>query len=241
MTVRAHENNLQRLDRVATCLGEINDEVVYLGGCVAGLLVAEAFAPQVRPTKDVDLIIELVSRTEFYELEQKLLELGFGRPAGDDHPICRWVVKDILVDVMPIDPAILGFSNQWYPLTFQTATAFELPSGRSIHIITAPAFVATKLAAFEDRGEQDYLSSHDLEDLLFVLDGRDAIEQEIKGADPALRQFLAIEISQLLADDRFVEALAGHLSPDPASQARLPNLIERLKRIAGKSASAKET
>lgn len=231
--VRAHDENLRRLGLVAERLGELKDEVVFLGGCVAGLLVSEAAAPLVRPTRDVDLIIEVVSRRAFYELEADLASRGFGRPVEQDPPICRWAVEGVTVDVMPIDPAILGFSNPWYPIALQTAEPTWLPSGQPIRVVTAPAFLATKLTAFLDRGEDDFLSSPDLEDILVVIDGRAEIEHEILAADNSLREYLSEEIGKFLSTERFRGALAGHLPPDPASQARLPQLIDKLNRIAG--------
>ena len=51
----------------------------------------------------------------------------------------------------------------------------EVEPGLRIRVVTAPYFVATKLEAFRGRGRGDYISSHDLEDLLAVIDGRDVI------------------------------------------------------------------
>jgi predicted nucleotidyltransferase len=59
-----------------------------------------------------------------------------------------------------------------------------------IRRISAPAFVATKLEALLDRGCGDFLSSHDLEDVLIVVDGRPSIVDELRIATPDLRQFV---------------------------------------------------
>ena len=74
----------------------------------------------------------------------------------------------VLFDLMPTDPAILGFSNRWYPEAMKTAVRLRLSDSTEIRLISGPAFVATKLEAFISRGGDDILSSHDLEDILNV-------------------------------------------------------------------------
>lgn len=92
-------------------------------------------------------------------------------------------------------------------------------------------FVATKMEAFEDRGRRDYLESHDLEDVLSVVDGRPGIVDEIAQADPVLRDYVAAAFAQLLADDGFINALPG-LIFEGSPPTRGPILLERLRRIA---------
>jgi hypothetical protein len=64
-----------------------------------------------------------------------------------------------------------------------TARHLLLPSGTAIHLITAPAFLATKFEAFLSRGGGDMLASHDFEDVINVVEGCAAIEAEMAGAD----------------------------------------------------------
>jgi len=86
--------------------------VVFIGGCAAGLLLTDTTADGIRATKDVDAIVEATTPAEFYQLEARLPPLGFAR-AADSEVICRWKHSGsgVLFDFMPIDPAILGFSN----------------------------------------------------------------------------------------------------------------------------------
>ena len=141
-------------------------------------------------------------------------------------------VDNVAVDVMPTLEKILGFSNRWYPLALQTATKVALPSDTTIRLVQAPVFIATKLEAFAGRGNHDYLFSHDLGDLLSVVDGRDSLVDECRQSDPALRTYLRDWFQQLLATSAFLDALPGHLPGDPASQERLPDLEEKLRRLA---------
>ncbi len=73
---------------------------------------------------------------------------------------------------MPTNPKLLGFGSEWYQDAFEAATFQTLPSGKRIHMITRPYFLACKPAAFRSRGEGDYLMSHDMEDIVALLDGR---------------------------------------------------------------------
>lgn len=55
------DQNLQLLRTVAERLGPLRDRVVFLGGAAAGLLITDPAAETVRPTDDVDVIIEVVT------------------------------------------------------------------------------------------------------------------------------------------------------------------------------------
>jgi hypothetical protein len=88
------------------------------------------------------------------------------------------------------------------------------------------------LEAFHGRGDGDYLFSHDLGDVLSVIDGRDSLIDECHQALPALRAYLAQQFSALLAERRFLDALPGHLPGDAVSQERLPDLQAKMRQIA---------
>lgn len=228
-----NDPNIALLNIVADHLGDVLcEEVVFVGGAVAGLLITDPAMPSIRPTEDVDLIVEAVTLRDYHQVEQTLRARGFEQDLRPAAPICRWCVGSVTVDVMPTLETILGFSNQWYPLALATALPIALPSGRHIRIIAAPVFLATKLEAFDGRGNADFLFSHDLGDLLAVVDGRDALIGECRNSSPELKTYLAERFRSLLAKPSFVEALAGHLPGDAASQERLPELEAKLRLIA---------
>lgn len=134
---------------------------------------------------------------------------------------------------MPLDEKILGFSNRWYKPAMDSAVVHEPEPDLRIRAVSAVYFCATKLEAFAGRGKHDYQSSHDLEDLVAVVDGRPELPEEIHSAPEDVRAFVAAEIRNLLATREFLDALPGYLLPDQASQARVSILLERLKKIAG--------
>ena len=104
--------------------------------------------------------------------------------------------------------------------------------GMQIRHVTAVYFCATKLEAFRGRGHDDYFSSHDLEDLIAVVDGREELVREVEDAEEDVRRYIASQVRKLLDTSAFIDALPGYLLPDAASQARLILLIESLRELA---------
>jgi predicted nucleotidyltransferase len=230
----AHHNNpnLEILILAVARLGKLTERMVFLGGCATGLLLTDPAAPEPRPTQDVDVLTEVLSLADYYRLADELRQAGFAEDQTEDAPVCRWRSEGVILDVMPTDPRILGFGNQWYASALKASELIDLPSETSIRVVTAPYFLATKLEAFDGRGNGDFLLSHDIEDLVALVDGRTELVDEVLQADELLRSYLAARFTALLDSTSFLDALPGHLPPDSASQARLPLLLERFRAIA---------
>jgi len=178
--VRADDPNLPGLRAVAEALGDLCERVVFVGGSTAGLLLTDPVAGAVRATLDVDAIVEADGLPQFHRIEAEVAERGFERDAASE-VICRWRhrASGVLFDLMPVDASVLGFTNRWYADAVRTAERVSLGDGLDIRVVTAPAFVATKLEAFVGRGRGDFLSSHDLEDILNIVDGRSELVDEL--------------------------------------------------------------
>lgn len=228
-------SNIELLTKVAKKLGPLLREVVFVGGCTTGLLITDEAAAEVRPTFDVDVIAEITTYAGYAAFSERLRALGFREDSSKNAPLCRWLIDAIKLDVMPLEEKILGFTNRWYRAATDAAQETVLEPGLRIRVVTAPYFVATKLEAFCGRGRGDYAGSHDLEDLLTVIDGRAAIVQEIANA-ASVRSYIAEQFRALLKTPAFVDALPGHLLPDPGSQARLPVVRERIEAISSMGA-----
>lgn len=227
--------NIELLADVARALGDLCEELVFVGGCATGLLVTDPAAPSVRATYDVDAIVAAVSLQEYHRLGRTLRERGFSQPLEEGEPPFRWMYAGMKLDVMPIDEKVLGFSNRWYESALVEARTVRLRTGLDIRLITAPYFLGTKLDAFEDRGRGDYLESHDLEDVLSVVDGRPEIIGEMARAPASLRKFVADVFARLTADAGFINALPGLVSDRDSSAVRVPIVLGRLEQIAGLS------
>ena len=214
---------------LVTKIEPLVDQVAFVGGCVTGLLVSDPAAAPVRPTLDVDVIVEAASYVEFAVLEQRLRQLGFHESPEEGAPICRWVSGDLLLDFMPVDPSILGFSNRWYRPALEGAQKTKI-GNHEIRLITAPYFLATKLEAFHGRGKNDF-GSHDLEDIVTVIDGRPELVEEVHLAPADLQKYLSDEFGALLSNRDFLDALPGHLLFDAASQQRAGLVLGRMKQL----------
>lgn len=230
--------NLAILELVAKALGPVCKDVVFVGGCATGLLLTQNRPDRIRITEDVDIIAQALTARDYHAIEQKVRAQGFTNDMRAGAPICRWVYGAVTVDVMPTVHDILGFANRWYPLAVETANEVALDSGLRIRLIHAPIFIATKLEAFKDRGrtangQPDYLGSHDLEDIITVVDRRPELLTECSASTEELHSYLADSFAQLLADADFNTALAGHLPGDAASQSRLQKLRNSLRALAG--------
>jgi len=164
--------------RTARLLRPLLGEFVFVGGQVAELLVTDATVVRMRPTDDVDVVVPVTTRRAYHDLQMRLIALGFSPDQRAGAPICRMrTVDDLVLDVMPLDEKILGFSNRWYPYAVGSATAFTLEPGLVVRLASSAAFLATKWVAFASRGAADPMSSHDLEDLVTVVGSPDDLAQ----------------------------------------------------------------
>lgn len=223
--------NLEMLMATAKGLGPLKDEVVFVGGATIELYLAHPVS-KVRPTDDVDCVVEVLSLIDYQKIEERLRGLGFKHHIGPDVPICRWEYQGILVDIMPVEGKILGFTNGWYSEGFQKAVAATLPDGQGIRIFALPYFIASKIEAFKGRGKGDFAASTDLEDIITVLDGVPDFQVRMQQALEDVRSYLQDSFAAFRGDERFWDYLEGHLPPIGRKErvVRAKALIEALSR-----------
>ena len=219
----------------AAALGPLADAVVFLGGASTHLWITDTGAPPTRSTEDVDVISEVWSLASYYSLGERLRERGFVE-ASDSGVICRWrhTATELLLDAMPQDEEVLGFSNRWYPHAIAAAEEITLGTDRVIRAASPPSIVATKLAAWNGRGNGDLLASLDLHDIVVLVDGRPELKAEIAGESAGLRKYISSEFSSLLAEPNFdylvASALNGHGVIANERATRTKHVIEVLSR-----------
>lgn len=223
--------NLGAMRAVADRLDRLGLEYAFVGGSIVNLLLDYPELAPVRPTDDVDVIIETVTSQRYSDLEEQLRGTGFSHDVREHAPKCRWLLGDLTVDIMPTDGAALGLNTAWFKEALATATVQEVAHTK-LRLISPVAFLATKYEAFSDRGGGDFKGSPDLEDFVAVVDGRENIAAEIDRAPAGMRLYIIDAVRRLMANDEFGEALPGQLPSDRASQGRLPGLRQKLKAIA---------
>ncbi|MFZ4779777.1 MAG: hypothetical protein ACOYM3_30840 [Terrimicrobiaceae bacterium] len=223
---------LESMRVVAGHFNALGVPYAFLGAAVLPLLVDDPELSEIRPTKDVDLTVKVMTLGELYQLEEKLRAAGFRNDTREGAPICRWVVSGVTVDVMPTEGSVLGMSAEWFREALETASQKFLGEGVRAPVIGAPCFLATKLAAFRDRGLSDLYLSKDLEDILTLLDGCESIVALVREAPSPVGSFLVRELAIHLRNPEFVDALPGFFRTDEVSLARMLLVKERLAQLA---------
>lgn len=228
----SRQQAIERLESVISELGDLAESMTLVGGCLTPLLVTDPAAPPPRPTIDIDLVVELTTAAAFDRFSQNMRLRGFQPGVDPEDPICRFRKGAIAIDLLPTNPDVLGFGNRWYPLAAATATRIELPGGHRLRHASAPCFLATKIAAFRDRGAGDYLSSRDFEDIVAVVDGRAELPAELAAAPDDLRVWVRAELAEMAHSRGFADSLFGMVPGHGDVAGRVAIVSARFEQLA---------
>ena len=221
---------LENIEIVAAALENLCSEVVFVGGATLELYLDKLLPkprPSIRPTLDVDCIIWTSSkRADFYKWEERVQAIGFRNvPSG---PICRFAYQGLVVDFMPTDGSILGFTNSWYPKGFQNAVSVALPSGGQIRILPLHYFLATKCEAFSHRGAKDLYASKDLEDIVFLLAFGKSVREEVRNAPVEIKEALDSVRRKIESKHTLLEIVEAHIdrTAKPETKQQVIDLLQ---------------
>ena len=221
-------HTIEALRAVARRLEPLETKFVFLGGAVIELLVDNPRVSELRPTKDVDVVAEVLTMSAFYALEEKLRDAGFHHDTSEGAPLCRWLVDGYRVDVMPVEQSPLVMNTRWFREALEFPLSISLGEGHEIDVVSVPIFIATKLEAYHDRGKGDFQASHDIEDVVSVIDGCAAIVELIASAPPAVRGFVVLQLSSWTNGTEWTHLVAGHLSGMSLSAGRESIVCDRI-------------
>jgi predicted nucleotidyltransferase len=202
-------DNIVRIKAVYRALEDLGNKVVFVGGATVSLY-KDRPASETRFTDDVDIVVELLKYADYANIEDQLRKKGFVNDI-ESGIICRYKINGIIVDVMPTNENILGFQNQWYTDGFQNSVEYPITEKESVKIFSSVYFIASKLDAFNDRGNGDGRTSSDFEDIVYVLNNRTAIWEEMKNAPAPVKIFLKEQFQKLVAEDYLYEWISVHL------------------------------
>lgn len=221
------------LELAVSKLGVLTDELVFVGGATIALWITEPAAPPTRATDDVDVICDVIGYAHYHVLSGQLRDSGFVEDSASG-VICRWRhTEGLILDVMPVDESILGFSNRWYQRAFGCAIKRTLPSGRVIRAASPPLIVATKLEAWYGRGRGDVLRSLDVHDIVALVDGRAELHEEIAIEHEDVREAVRAGLEGLLAQPYLDHVVEGAVAGYGATSERRAELVRaRLERLA---------
>jgi Nucleotidyl transferase AbiEii toxin, Type IV TA system len=221
--------DLEAIVRVALGLQELREKMVFIGGAVLGFYADDSPMAELRPTRDVDLTIELAGFSDWVRLQERLAELGF-LPDASEQVICRYLFEQITVDIMPASDSPLGISNPWYLPAFPFVFKQIVMPGVYIQLFPVEYMLATKFAAFEGRGK-DYRTSHDFEDIVFIINNYKDLTAKIRTANTDVRNYLQSKFRLIWHHPHREEILSCHLSPFEAG-VQMPVILGKIERIA---------
>jgi len=230
--MRAKVVTVEAIKLVARGLGDLNDGAVYVGGAVVPFYLPYEMQAAVRPTQDIDVLLEVIRAGNRQKLEAELREKGFQHDTSDGAPICRWKFKNLTVDIMSPDERVFGFTNKWFSEGVSTAQRLNL-GNIEIKLLTLPYFLGTKTEAFKGRGNNDFMASPDMEDIIAILDGlkADTVEDIFSSVGPKLMNYLVEELSKLVENADFRSAVPGAIFDRVNSAARAEKLFMTTNKI----------
>ena len=220
--------NIKVIEKVANALGELNENVIYVGGAIVSYYVTDEGAEQPRPTKDIDISVQISTYAEMEILREQLAKKDIF-PATNQNVLYRFEYDDILIDFIPYETTPLGPTNSWLKPGFQFA--YEEKAGlKTIKLLPVSYFLATKFEAFRSRGNNDPYVSHDFEDIIYVLDNNIEVVFEIAKSQNTVINFMKEMAAYILNHPSRNDIIATHINPY-TSKERIPMLIEKLSQI----------
>lgn len=223
--------NIAVVAEVAEALKDIKQDMVFVGGAVVSLYTDDPAADEIRPTQDIDMTLNIINLSHWEKVQTQLGALGF-HPDPFGHAICSYKYKDIPVDIMATEDGPLGPANRWYKIGFENLWTAKAKD-QDIKILSAPCYLATKFEAFNDRGS-DYRISHDIEDIIYVLDNRIGIVEEIENDDTRIANFIKEQLQNITNKGLLQEVLMAHIHPLMLDE-RLPIVEEKITQILNKN------
>lgn len=215
--------------KVAKALGELNNEVVFVGGAMVSMYIDDPAAEDIRPTKDLDLTFQITTAGKLEELREKLIGKGFIQ-THEDNVICRFRFDDLIVDVMSTQAVGWAPSNKWFMPGFEKSFSLELDD-ITIRLMPLPYFLASKMEAFFDRGIQDLYASHDLEDILYIFNYTTNLVEKVLAADGEVIDYLKACVERMMNEDKIRSVIPAHLYYETADE-RFEIIVEKMKGIA---------
>lgn len=210
--------NIVRIKVLAEAFSKLKYKIVFVGGAVVELYCDDPARTEVRPTDDVDVVVELVNLGSYATLEENLRTLGFNHDMFST-VMCRYKYHDIVIDIMPTDEHILGFTNIWYKDGLQNSISYNLEENLEIQIFNLPYFLGSKFEALKsDRHGKDYRYNSDFEDIIYIFDNRIDIKKELIESKIEVKIYLQKSIIGLLKRPYIEEEISSNLEYSASNQ-----------------------
>ena len=221
--------NLKVIRKVALALGPLNKRVVYVGGATVSLYVNDPAAEDVRPTKDLDISLDIATLGELEAVREQLAKKGFSQTA-EDNVICRFRYEDIKVDVMSTKAIGWAPANPWFEPGFVHRETVMVED-QQVQILPLSYFLASKFNAFCGRGARDPRTSHDFEDIIYIMDNRIDFIEQLRYTPSDVKSYLLQQMQNILHNRAMQEAIYGNLF-HVTREARYQRIIAAVKQIS---------
>jgi len=222
------EFNREVIRRISLALGEMNEQVIFVGGATIGLYIDDPGAEDARVTNDVDITIEIASLGELESIREDLVKKGF-KQSPEDKVLYRFRYDNIKADVMSTKEVGWAPTNPWFAPGY--AQRVEVKIGdQQIQLLPLPYFIASKFAAHIGRGGKDPRTSHDFEDIVYVIDNLTDIVEQIGKSPDDVKPYLKEQLQLILNDNVMQEAILGNLSYD-TREVRYGRIIQCIEQI----------
>jgi len=218
-------SNIEMIKTVYKALDNLNEDVVYVGGSVMELYVSDYAASKSRATDDVDIIAEILTKSKYDIFEEELRRKGFKNDI--EGPACRFIFDNVKVDLISTQNSATGITNKWYETGFKKKITVRA-GNVDINILPVAYYLASKLEAFKSRGARDPRSSHDLEDIIYVMDGNEGIKNAILSSEQDVIEYFRYEFGEFLKNENIREIINGHLGFDSFPE-RIDRIIDIMK------------
>lgn len=176
------------------------------------------------------IVVKVAHRSDYESFSRQLRSLGFNEDQSSGIT-CRFRKNKMILDVMPTDSKILGYSNIWFEDGFKLNKVVKI-GGLDIKVFNLPYLLASKIEAFKGRGKNHFSTSHDIEDIVTLFDGCSTVAAEVQSAEEKVRDYLSREIRALLSNLQFVSSIDAHVSDRLNLEERKRIIIERMKSVS---------
>ena len=93
-----------------------------------------------------------------------------------------------------------------------------------------PYYIATKLEAWFDRGKGDYLTNHDIEDIVNIIDGNEDLN-ELRSLVGSVHDFIVSSFKDMINDINFIRSIQGHLGFDSIAEEKAELVVQKIKHM----------
>ena len=217
------------LEQIANVLEPLLDDIMFVGGAIVPLYLGSEDKP--RPTKDVDIVIQVATKSEYYDFLDSIKALGFKEDKSDNAPLCRYIINDIPVDFMPTEESVLGFRNKWFKEAMSYTREFQLSDHIKVKAISPIYLLAAKIESFKDRGKSDLLGSKDAEDIVSLIDGYPDLIEDLESANGGVKTYIRQELKEIQENPYFEDSVSNQLRYSVDEEAARAKFYSKLSSV----------